>query len=302
MRVEVLLNHGAGASGVSADAVREEFAAAHVDAHVQVASGGQMHRLAAEAAARGVDAVVAGGGDGTVSAVAAALAGGAVPLGVLPVGTLNHFAKDNGLPLDLAGAVRVIAGGFVQPRDLGRINDRTFVNNSSLGVYARALVDRDRRRHRLGMSKWPAMLLASLKVFRQSPLLEVRLSNGSGTMDRRTPLVFVGNNRYELDLFRVGTRSCLDEGILSLYVATTTSRWGMLKLGLRAAFGRLEQSRDFETQCIKRVQVATSRSRVHVAIDGEVTVLTTPLEYSVWPGALRVLVPAVDAKNADSRL
>jgi diacylglycerol kinase family enzyme len=160
------------------------------------------------------------------------------------------------------------------------------------------LIERDVRRERHGMGKWPAMLLAALKVFRRSPLLRVRLADEERATTRKTPLVFVGNNRYELDLFRVGTRTCLDAGVLSLYVATTTTRWGMLKLGLRAALGRLEQSRDFESRCVERVHIGARRSRVHVAIDGELTVLATPLEYSIWPGALRVIVPGVEKETS----
>jgi diacylglycerol kinase family enzyme len=155
------------------------------------------------------------------------------------------------------------------------------------------------RRDKHGLSKWPAMLLASWKVFRRSPLLHVRLTTDDGAVDRRTPLVFVGNNQYQLDLFRVGSRACLDDAVLSLYIAHTSTRWGMLKLGLRAAVGRLQQSRDFELQCVQSVQVDSRRSRVHVAIDGEVAHLATPLDYNIWPRALRVLVPPVEEPSTN---
>ncbi len=297
MRVVVLLNDGAGTRETDPNGVRDALMAAGVEAELRVVPGDQLTTAAREAAASGIDAVVAGGGDGTISAVAGALAGGETPLGVLPLGTLNHFAKDIGVPLDLPGAASVIAAGHTRRLDLGRVNDRTFLNNSSLGIYARALVGRDVHRDQLGMSKWPAMILASWKVFRRSPLLRVELDAEGEHIMRRTPLVFVGNNRYDLELFRVGTRSCLDEGVLSFYVATTQSRWGMIKLGVRAALGRLEQSRDFETRCVESVRIGVKRSRVSVSLDGEIVSLEEPLHYSVWPGAIQVIVPRPNADN-----
>jgi diacylglycerol kinase family enzyme len=291
MRVLAILNDGAGTKPNDGDAIREALAAAGLDAEIAIVPGDQLASAAQDAVASGVDAVVAGGGDGTVSAVAGALAGSGVPLGVLPLGTLNHFAKDNGIPLDLAGAASVIADGCEAALDVARVNGRVFVNNSSLGVYARALINRDVKRDRLGMSKWAAMAWAVWKVFRRSPLLRVHMVTEGESLRLRTPLVFVGNNQYDLDLFRVGTRKCLDQGVLSLYIATTGSRWGMLKLGVRAALGRLEQSRDFETRCVSSVRIGTRRSRVHVSLDGEVIAMDAPLKYEIWPGALKVLVP-----------
>jgi diacylglycerol kinase family enzyme len=291
MQVEVLLNDGAGTADAGGDAVHSAFAAAGVEARVRVVTGEELVAAARQAAQRGVDAVVAGGGDGTVSAVAGALAGGATPLGVLPLGTLNHFAKDVGLPLDLPEAARVIAAGRVVAMDVARVNDRVFINNSSVGVYARALVDRDARRERVGLSKWPAMFLAMWKIFRLSPMVRVTIATPEGAVVRKTPLVFIGNNCYSLDLFRVGSRECLSDGILSLYVANTSSRWGMLKLGVRAALGRLAQARDFEMTSVEAVEINSRRSTMHVAIDGEVMRMTTPLRYSISPGALNVLAP-----------
>jgi diacylglycerol kinase family enzyme len=291
MRVVAILNDGAGTSANDVDGVRKALARAEIDADVRTVPGKHLAEAAREAVARGAETVVAGGGDGTVSAIAGALAGTETRLGVLPLGTLNHFAKDNGIPLDLPGAAAVIADGHESALDVGRVNGRVFVNNSSLGVYARALINRDVKRDQLGMGKWPAMALAVWKVFRRSPLLRVQLSTEGETQRLRTPLVFVGNNRYDLELFRVGTRTCLDEGVLSLYVAKTASRWGMLKLGVRAAVGRLEQSRDFETRCVSKVRIGTRRTRVHVSLDGEVVAMDAPLKYEVWPGALRVLAP-----------
>jgi diacylglycerol kinase family enzyme len=196
-----------------------------------------------------------------------------------------------GIPLDLDGAVAAIAANRPRVVDLGRVNDRVFINNSSLGVYARAVIERDHTRNRLGLGKWPAMLWAALKTFRLAPMLHVRLETERGATRLKTPLVFVGNNRYRLELPKVGARDRLDEGVLSLYVATAHSRWGMLKLLFRAAFGKLRESRDLEAMYAKDVWIDTRHRRLHVAIDGEILRMATPLHYEIRPKALRVLVP-----------
>ncbi len=182
MRVVVITNDRAGTGDAASaqptdEAVHEALESVQVHPEIRRVSAEAVAQAAKSAAAEsGIEAVVAGGGDGTLSAVAGVLAGGSMPLGILPLGTLNHFAKDNGIPMDVQGAAAVIAGRRVERLDVGRVNGRVFINNSSVGVYARALVDRDVRRDLHGLSKWPAMALAVLKVFRQHPLTRVRIN------------------------------------------------------------------------------------------------------------------------------
>src|SRR5205085_9403563 len=190
--------------------------------------------------AGGVNAVVAAGGDGTLSSVAGALIDTPVPLGILPVGTLNHFAKDLGLPLDLEGAVRTIVEGQRRRVDVGEVNGRIFVNNSSIGMYPVMVRDRDKQRQRLGRNKWIALLLASFRVFKRFPLFTVVIHSETGTVRLKTSFLFVGNNRYQIELFKLGIRARLDEGRICVYTSTTKSRWGIIALAWRALFGRLQ--------------------------------------------------------------
>jgi diacylglycerol kinase family enzyme len=305
MKVIVLLNRGAGTvvSGTAAKthaAVSDAMAVAGIDAELRDVPHTELAAEARAAAGGDADIVVAGGGDGTVNTVAAALAGTDKPLGVLPLGTLNHFAKDLGIPLDLGEAAAVIAAGHTQPIDLGRVNDSVFLNNSSIGLYSRAVIHREAHRRR-GWSKWLAMGLAMLKVFRRFPMLEVRLTTDRNALRRRTPLVFVGNNRYEFDLFTVGTRNCLCAGELGLYIANTQSRWGIVRLAIRGALGRLKQSRDFELSCQKEIWIETRKRTLRVALDGEIVSLRPPLHYRTWPGALQVCVRNRDAATIENR-
>jgi diacylglycerol kinase family enzyme len=295
MKVIVLLNRAAGT--VNADtAVADAMAGARIEADLRNVPPDQLALEAHAAVESDADVVVAGGGDGTINTVAAALAGTDKPLGVLPLGTLNHFAKDLGIPLDLAGAAAVIAARHTASVDVGRVNDSIFINTSSIGLYSRAVLVREAERRR-GWSKWWAMGLAMLKVFRRFPMLEVRLTTAEAAIHRRTPLVFVGNNRYEFDLLTVGTRNCVCAGELGLYIANTQSRWGMVRLAIRGAVGRLKQSRDFELSCQREFWIESHKRVLSVALDGEVVTLPPPLHYRTWPEALQVCVPKSEAER-----
>src|SRR5436305_8905052 len=146
MKVTVLVNRRGGTvqkKGITAGSLREMFQKAGTEAEVQLIPGEEICDAARAAVKAGAGAVVAGGGDGTVRAVASVLVGGEVPLGVLPLGTLNHFATDLEIPTDLAEAAKVIAEGEGRPLDVGEVNRATFLNNSSLGFYPAPLQARD---------------------------------------------------------------------------------------------------------------------------------------------------------------
>ena len=159
-----------------------------------------------------------GGGDGTVGTVAGVMAGTGVPLGILPLGTLNHFAKDLGLPLDVVGAARLIAAAVTRDVDVAEVNGRVFVNNSSVGIYPLMVTDRDLRRRRHGLGKWLAMSLAFVRMLWRFPRRRLRLRAEGWTTPYRTPCLFVGNNEYSMELLSLGQRRRLDGGELWLGV------------------------------------------------------------------------------------
>jgi diacylglycerol kinase family enzyme len=279
-----------------AERVRGAFRAEGVEAEVHLFEGRRTLNRAREVDRTGLDAVVAGGGDGTISAVAGILAGGTVPLGILPIGTLNHFAKDLGIPLALDEAVRVVANGIVRPVDIGEVNGQTFINNCSIGLYPHIVRSRIEQTERLGRGKWWAMFLASLAVFRRFPVLRVTLQFPDRSLTRTTPFVFIGNNEYEMNLLALGSRARVDGGILSLYVANRTGRFGLLRLAVRAILGRLDQAKDFDSMSLSEVLIETKRRRLSVALDGEVIRMKPPLKCRVRPGGLRVIVPPEEAE------
>ena len=248
--------------------------------------------LAKRAAAGEDRIVVAGGGDGTISGVAAVLAGTEKTLGVLPLGTLNHFAKDLRIPLDLPGAVATIAGERATEVDVGEVNGRVFINNSSLGIYPQIVANREAQQERLARGKWTAFFWATLRAFRRFPFLHLTIKVEGKELVRRTAFLFVGNNEYQIAGFNLGGRTCLNAGKLGLYLTHRTGRLGLFRLAFRALLGRLEQAEDFDAFCVEEATIDARRLRLLVATDGEVTLLETPLHYRIRPRALRVLVPA----------
>ena len=291
--IEIILNAGSGSTdrNESASRVVNLFNARGVDARVNEAgTGDELLKLAQLAARSECAIVVAGGGDGTISAVAGALADTQKTLGVLPMGTLNHFAKDLHIPTDLESAIDVIVAGRTIDIDAGEVNGRIFINNSSLGIYPDVVRGRERRQ-RLGYGKWHSLIRSAWTVFRRYPLLGVRLTADGKELVTRTPFVFVGNNEYEIESFNIGARERLDAGRLSVYMTRRTGRLALLRIAIKGVIGGLSQEKDFLSAETAEIMVETRRRRIRVAIDGEVQMMETPIRYRIRPRILRVIVP-----------
>jgi diacylglycerol kinase family enzyme len=271
------------------------FVHSGVTADIRFVDGSGLRKAASRALAeakRGdIDAVIAGGGDGSIRAVASVLAGTGVPLGVIPLGTLNHFAKDLGLPLDVEDAVATIASGRTRMIDLGEVNGEIFINNSSIGVYPYLVIERDRRRARDGVAKWMAMAPAFLRMLRHFPRRRLTISAEGLARPYRTPCLFVGNNEYGMELFTFGRRHRLDAGRLWFYVVKPRTPLAFFWMVCRMCFGRIDEARDLDRFELAEAEVGSRASRLPVALDGEVTFMHTPLHYRSRAQALRVIAP-----------
>jgi diacylglycerol kinase family enzyme len=226
-----------------------------------------------------------------VRVAASVLAGAPVPLGVLPLGTLNHFAKDLGIPLQVGEAAAAIAAGRTRLVDIAEVNGETFINNSSIGVYPYMVIDRERRRARDRLAKWMAMLPAFFRMMRHFPRRRLRISAEGFARPYRTPCLFVGNNEYGMELFTVRRRHRLDSGKLWFYVVKPREPLEFFWMVCRMCFGRLDQARDLETFQLAAAEVSAKTSRLPVALDGDVQIMHTPLQYRSRPRALTVIVP-----------
>lgn len=262
-----------------------------IDVTAHLCEGADLTEKARQLAHSGIDAVIAAGGDGTVSAVAAGLAdaGTDVVLGVVPLGTLNHFAKDLGVPT-LEVALDVIAAGHVDRIDVGEVNGRVFVNNSSIGLYPEMVAQRDVERRRNGLGKWPAMMRAAFRTLLRFPLLHVAIALADSVFSAKTPFVFIGNNEYSRGVRGLGTRRRLDRGTLAVHTIRATRRLHMFWVMLLAVLRRREPP-ELESHAVERADIVTSKRSLRVAVDGEVVRMKPPLTYKSRPGALRVFTP-----------
>lgn len=240
--------------------------------------------------ARQYDTLVAAGGDGTVSTVAAAAVKAGKTLGVIPAGTLNHFAQDAGIPLQLEPAVTVLAARHTTLLDVGIVNDRVFVNNASIGAYPRMVWERNRVRQR-GLPKPIAYALAIIDTWLEFSWISVRLWVDSQELVRRSPFVVVGNNEYEVEGMHFGKRPTMTAGRLSLYVAPDSGRLDLLALTARALLRRLKRYEKFEAWTAASISIDMSQREIDVALDGEINVLESPLRFGSKPRALKVIVP-----------
>lgn len=292
--ITIILNDSAGSAGP--EEVRRQIDSllltSGTTADILLARGGEnIESMAREAVRGGAPAVIAGGGDGTLNTVASVVTGTNAAFGVLPLGTLNHFAKDAGIPLAIDDAVRAVIGGNTMRVDVGEVNGRIFLNNSSLGIYPQIVVLREHL-ERMGLSRWRGTLRATWEGLRNCPLLSIGLNADGRELVRRTPFLFIGNNRYTVEGLNLGSRERLTEGLLSLAVAHRTGRAGLVRLALRALRGNLREAREFDLLTAESVTVETRQRTVRVSLDGEVVDMQPPLRYKIRKAALRLIVPA----------
>jgi diacylglycerol kinase family enzyme len=294
MKVGVVINQhtAAGRDEAIAKEIRAAFTEHGIDARVHLSPSKQLSANANDLLRENVDALIAGGGDGTVSTIAEICARHHLPLGLLPLGTRNHFGRDLGIPTDTAESVLCISRGHTCKVDLGSVNDRLFINNSSIGAYPRAVEERDELRSRFQLRKHAAGVLATLRTFAQHPVVDATIELDGSTLRSTGPFVFVGNNVYSVKLFSVNHRASLTEGKLCIYTARCNGVAGLLHLLWLSLWGRLEQSRHFEMHTGAEAVIRLPKRQVRVSKDGEVLRLSTPLHYRVLPRALEVFAPA----------
>jgi diacylglycerol kinase family enzyme len=287
-----LLNPKAHSDGAAQarDTLAQAFAKVGRRVRIELPSNcDEIERFARDAVRKGAKLVIAGGGDGTMNAVANALAGSETTLGILPLGTLNHFAKDLGIPLGLDGAMANALAGYVREVDVAEVNGRVFVNNSSLGLYPQIVREREALEHD-GKSKWVALVHAAIAVIWRSNAIKVRLEARQRTLKTKTRFVFIGNNEYEFAALRIAARLRLDGGALWVVQVPYVGRFRALADAAQAFFFT-RKPRSPVVFGTPELRIETPRRSIDVALDGEVMRMQTPLLYRSRPRALRVAVP-----------
>jgi diacylglycerol kinase family enzyme len=307
--VEVIINAGSGARhGREKEAfcqyLQQLYRAAGSVAQIHLARSGQEILTLARRAARGeARAVIAGGGDGTINAVAAQLVDTEKALGVLPLGTFNFFARRLNIPLELEAAARNLIEGQLVAADVGEVNGLLFLNNASLGLYPRILRQREQEYRRWGRSQWIAYFSVLRTLLRPLRPLTLQMKTADNRFTaRRTPLVFVCSNAYQLQEFNLPGSVCTEEGKLTFYLTRPVSRWGMLRMAVLTYLQRLKGARDLEVLCLEEATIQARRPRLNLAIDGEIRTVQTPLHVRFRRGALRVIAPVPVAAEPETEL
>ena len=288
--IPVIVNMSGGAARrAGADLpgrIGQAFAEAGRTIDLDLVGGGGV-RTALERHA-GAPRIVVGGGDGTVQVAAQSLAESGGELAVLPLGTRNHFAREVGIPLGLADAVRLAATGTARRVDLGQAGGRVFVNNLSAGTYVVVV----RERQHAEPPKLLATPRAAWRALRHLRTRTFRLAIDGEPCTVETPLLFIGNNRYEVKEGRPGERVRLDGGRLWCYAVAPLSRLGFLSAALRLLVGRPRMHRDFVLDRLAHtVRIDPGGKSLEVALDGERTRFDLPLAIRVLPGALAIVAP-----------
>lgn len=248
------------------------------------------NRAIRERFARGMRLFIAAGGDGTIHHVVQPLMHTAAILGVLPLGTYNHFARDLGIPLDWREALDVALHGDQRAIDAARINERYFINNLSLGLYPELV----RRREERGRDypRWKARLYALYTTMRKYPHVTLRLETATRQEVIRTHVFLVSNNSYELSRFGIeASREHLDGGHLAVYWLRHLPRIRLISFALRYLAGRPHQAPAFQSFHTEQMRVQTSHRALDVGVDGEVIHIEAPLTILTAPQALTVRVP-----------
>jgi diacylglycerol kinase family enzyme len=293
MRIAVIINSSAGTnkSGDEYALIKAAFTRKNIEAVLYEIHHENIKKIAETAVESGFDIIAAAGGDGTINAALNVVVDSNLPFGIIPMGTLNHFAKDAGIPLEIEEAVNNIVDKFVVKTDIGEVNGYYFLNNSSVGIYPKMVKHRDKEMDDLGYGKWYAMFRALINVFRKYPLITLRIRTENHYTEIKTPFIFIGNNRYKFDLFNFGIRERINEGILSLYYPKTSGKFSIIRFAFLALINRLNATEDFyNTEC-REIRINSRREILEVSADGEVLHLNTPLEYRVHPGRLHLIVP-----------
>jgi diacylglycerol kinase family enzyme len=247
-----------------------------------------------QAVAQAPGALVVAGGDGTINAVASACVEAQRPLGLVPAGTFNYIARNLEVPTEVSQAVSVIVNGRLRQVDIGEINGRIFLNNAGIGLYAQMLERREQDKRRFGRSRMVAFLSGMRCLLRAHPLFAVELVADGQTARHLTTTLFFGCNALQLEHFNPTAAECLRQQKLAILSLQLRSRWEVTMAACAGLLGRLDAINSMDAFCASAVRVQTPRRILRVAIDGELVLLSSPLNVVLHPAALQVFAPDVE--------
>jgi diacylglycerol kinase family enzyme len=295
VRIAVVLNSSAGSligRHEAEEEVARHLAAAGLDAVLVPDHPDGLCARLEDAIALGADAVVVGGGDGTIAAAAARLQGTQIALGILPLGTMNMLAHDLGIPVGLAAAADALAQGEIRAIDVAEVNGEIYLCNAVIGSPSWLGRHRERHRGNATLRTRIAFARAGLRAaWRHRPMrLSVAL-DGQRPKRLWTRALAVANNRYAEGFGMVMVRPRLDAGELALYVARRYGIWWWVRLLGGMFLGSWRGAKLVQERGAREVVIRSPRTALRVMSDGEARILASPLVFRIHPRALRVIVP-----------
>jgi len=295
-KVVVILNRESGTMlALGPEAVRtvleETFHGHGWECDIQLLPGKEVQEALEKARDGEADAVIVGGGDGTVASAATVMAGHSKPMGVLPLGTFNLAARDLGMPLELKEAAESLLTAPVSGADLLEVDGKMYFCVVVLGFYpALALGKKEYHGHWL-VKSWRSFkdMAKSVATF---PPLDLVLNDGEKEVRCRTRFAAMANNDYEQLMGLIPKRNRLDGGHMTVYVSRHRTRWGYVRSLLSWVLGRWKEDKEMTVFKATRLQIHVKRKK-HIAVmgDGEIYRIALPFEVIVRPGALQVLAP-----------
>ena len=298
MRVVVLLNARAGTLNTGAvqnprDIVAAAFREAGHQAEVHLVEPDEMDSRLADAAASDAEAIVVGGGDGTFSHALSKLADSGKALGLIPLGTVNLMGRDmyaqagNVEAGDLAATAAALAQGEVRKIDLATINGRPFHTLCGLGYFARVAREREETRYDFPGGRAVSVAVSIWKSVTKAGRTRLTIRAGDRTISTRAYAVLVTSNRIGEDW----RRQRLDEGVLELHLMRAAHFAGRAKAGFELLSGRWREGEAIESRAADTIEIASSRPRLWVAVDGELRREEMPLRFAVERAKVPVLLP-----------
>jgi diacylglycerol kinase family enzyme len=305
--MRVVINGSAGSAITMsreqlAHAVEVPLRAAGHEVDFEVVAPERLEAAIKRAATADGDALIIGGGDGSVRSAAIALMGTGKALGIIPLGTMNLLARDLGIPLDIAQAVAVLGTAVPARIDMTRVNDRIFLCASILGLVTQYSAERQRLRGKRFYERLPAYVAVARLLLASRHRIAVAVDDGREVAVIRALSIAICSNDYDETSGMMLKRSRLDGETLTLYASRHRSGLGMVHAVVRILLGLGRNDPRLSTLKAKRLTVSTRQRRVWLANDGELEEVATPLVYSVLPGALTVLKPAPSAEQAEGEI
>lgn len=289
-RVTALINRESG-NTPARETLFAAFRANGLEARIRIVHPREFSTVLGEIVRSRPKVLYVGGGDGSIRSAANRLYETDIALGVLPLGTLNHFSKDLGIPTEITQAIAALKNGEIKTVDVGSVNGQVFINNASIGLYPEAVKRRMSYQQSMRIAKYPAMAMALAHLFWYFPLHNFYIHCRQLSKQVRTPFLLVGNNRYRPEFMSLMQRDALSEGHLSLWYTNRLSRIEMIATALIVTLGGSRQAHGLEMVLTEAVWVESRRASMRVALDGEVMLMRPPLHFRILPKALKVIVP-----------